>query len=208
MSRRKFPRAFLAASSVLIMLTAVSPLANAADHGKSGDHGKPASPGKSGDHEKNANKSVSDSILKAIQQSPVFNGKGKKFENDGNALQAQTKSLLKELNKLSSGNPAVTLAVNSYITTVDTATATFQSAIKAAKTTYKSALAAATTDASKQSAEAAYKAAISAAQQAFNSTIAAANLLLKTALTGLLATPSPNPSPSTTPSPSPSPSST
>ncbi len=194
MSRTKFPRAFLAASSVLILLVAVSPLANASGKGKSGDHGK------------KVEKSAVDSILKAIQDSPVFNGKGKKFENEGNALQAQTKSLLKKLDKLSSGNPAVTLAVNSYLTTVDTATATFQSAIKAAKASYKTALAVATTDASKQSAEEAYKASVSAAQKAFNSTIAAANLALKTSLTPLL--PSPLPSPSTTPSPTPSPSST
>ncbi len=196
MSRRKFPRAFLVASSVLILLTAVAPLANASDKGKSGDHGK------------KVEKSAADSILKAIQDSPIFNGKGKKFENDGNALHAQAKSLLKKLNKLSSGNLAVTLAVNSCITTVDSATATLQVAIKAAKTTYKSARDAATTDTAKKSAETAYKAAIAAAQQAFNTVVAAANLALKTALGALLPVSTPSPSPSSTPSPSPSPSST
>lgn len=184
MPRRKFPRAFLAACSVLILLTAAAPLANAAGHGKGGDHGK------------KADRSTVDSILKAIQESPVFNGKGKKFENDGDALEAQANSLLKKLNKLSSGDPALTLAVNTYITAVDTATATFQSSIKAAKLTYKSARAAATTDASKLSAETTYKAAIAAAQQAFNTVVAAANLAFKTALTALLPIPTPRPSPS------------
>ena len=198
MSRKSFNRAFLAASSVLILLTSVSPIAQAAGHGKSGDHGKPASPGKSGEHSKGADKSTVNSILKAIQSSPVFNGKGKKFENDGNALNAQTNSLMKKLNKLSAGNTAVGVALTSYIGAVDSETATYQSAIKTAKTTYKTALAAATTDAAKQAAEAAYKAAVSAAQQGFQSSIAAANLALKSALTALLGfqAPAPIPSPS------------
>jgi hypothetical protein len=200
---RKFS-AFLAASSVLVLLTAVSPLADAVGNGKSGDHGKSASQGKSGEHGKSASKSTADSILKTIQQSPVFNGHGKKFENDGKALQAQTNSLLKKLDRLGAGNSAVTLAVAGCIATVDTATATFQSAIKTAKTTFKSALAAATTDAAKQSAETAYKAAVAPAQQAFNAGLAAANLALKTALMALVSTPSPTPALNSTPAPSPS----
>ncbi len=196
MSRKSFTRAFLAASSVLILLTAVSPIAQASGQGKSGDHGKPTSPGKSGEHGKGADKSTVNSILKAIQSSPVFNGKGKKFENDGNSLKAQTNSLLKKLSKLSAGNPAVSVAVASYIGAVDSATATFQSAIKAAKSTYKTALAAATTDAAKQAAEDTYKAAVSAAQQGFQSAIVAADLALKTALLTLLGPTSPAPSPS------------
>ena len=184
MSRNRFPRAFLAASSTLILLIAVSPVALAAGQGKSGDHGK------------KANKSTVDSILKAIQDSPVFNGKGKKFENDGKALEGQTGSLLKKLAKIGASNPAVLVAINTYTSSVDTATAIFQSAIKAAKTVYKSALETATTDDSKQSAETAFKAAIALAQQAFNTTITAANLGLKTALTANLGFAKPSPSPS------------
>ena len=185
---KKAWRAFLAASSVLVLLTVVSPIAQAAGQGKSGDHGK------------QADRSTVNSILKDIQSSPVFNGKGKKFVNDGNELKARTNSLLKKLNKLSAGNPAVGVALTSYIGAVDSATATFQSAIKTAKTTYKTALAAATTDAAKQAAEAAYKAAVSAAQQGFQSSIAAANLALKNALTGLLGFQAPAGSPSPSPS--------
>ena len=182
MSRRKFPRVFLAASSVLVLLMTISPVALAAGQGKGGDHGK------------KADKSTVGSILKAIQESPVFNGKGKKFENDGKALGSQTRSLVKKLAKLGASNPAVLVAINTYTSSVDTATATFQVSIKAAKTTYKSALATAITDASKQGAETAYKAAIAAARQIFNTAIAAANLALKTALMALFPAPSPSPS--------------
>ncbi len=197
----KVPRAFLAASSVLILLVAVTPLADASDKGKSGSSGK-SNNSQSESHGKKAEKSTVDSILKAIQQSPVFNGKGKKFENDGKALEAQSGSLLKKLAKLGGANPAVLAALNRYRTSVDTATATFQVAMKSAKVAYKTALATATTDTAKQSAETAYKAAIFAAQQNFNTAIAAANLALKTALTALV------PAPSASPTPSPSPSST
>lgn len=186
MSRKIIFRAFLAAGSALLLITSVSPASLASDHGKSGDHGK------------EAKSSTINSILKDIASSPVFNGKGKKFENDGNALKAQTSSLLKKLNKLSAGNPAVAAAVTSYIAAVDSATATFQSSVKAAKTTFKSAIAAATTDTAKQGAEDAYKASVSAAQQSFQASIAAANLALKTALTALLPVPQglPTPTPS------------
>lgn len=195
MSRSIFPRAFLAASSVLILLVAVLPQANASDKGKSTDHGK------------KVDKSTADAILKAIQQSPVFNGKGKKFENDGKALQAQSDALLKKLAKLGSVNPVVLSAISTYKTSVDTATATLQIAVKNAKDAYKATLAAATTDAMKQSAEIAYEAAIAAARQNFNTAITSANLALKTALLGP-ATSSPSPSASVSPTPSPSPSST
>ena len=154
MSRNRFPRAFLAASSALILLIAVSPVALAAGQGKSGDHGK------------KADKSTVDSILKAIQDSPVFNGKGKKFENDGKALEGQTGSLLKKLAKIGASNPAVLVAINTYTSSVDTATAIFQSRNRPG------------------------------AAGALNTTIAAANLALKMALTANLgfATPSPSPS--------------
>lgn len=199
MSRKRFTRAFLAASSVLVLLTAVTPLADASDKGKSGNNGQ-SNNGKGDSHGKKADKSTIDQILNTIQSTPVFNGKGKKFENDGKALQAQEGSLLKKLAKLGAGNPAVLSAISVYKSSVDTATATFQIAIKTAKTAYKSALATATTDASKQSAETAYKAAIATAQQTFSVAIQAANIALKTTLTALFSAPSASPSP--TPSPS------
>lgn len=199
MSRKKFGRAFLAASSVLILLTAVGPLAQASDKGKSGQSNN----GKSESHG-NKDATVANTILKTIQDSPLFNGKEKKFENDGNALEGQTKSLLKKLSKLGAGNPAIASAISTYVSTVDTATATFQISLNAAKASYKSALAAATTDIAKQAAQTAFKAAVLTAQQALNATISAANAALKTALLALL----PAPVPSTLPSPSPSSSST
>ena len=203
MSRRrvqttKAMRAFLAASSALVLITSASPVAFAADHGKSGGHGKPASPGKSVEHGKHASRSAVDEVLKAIQQSPVFNGKGKKFENDGKALAAQTGSLSKKLNKLGAAYPALLPAINTYLASVDTATATFQVSVKSAKGTYKAALTAATTDTAKQSAETAYKAAVLAAQQSFNTAIKAANLALRAALGATLGSASPSPSPSST----------
>lgn len=214
MSRSKFPRAFLVASSVLIALAAVSPQANASDKGKSGNNGQ-SNNSQSESHGKKASKSTVDSILKAIQQSPVFNGKGKKFENDGKALQAQSDALLKKLAKLGSANPVVLSAISTYKASVDTATATLQIAVKNAKDAYKAALATATTEAMKKSAETAYKVAIAAARQSFNTAISSANFALKTALLGLAtpspspsATPSPSPSASVSPTPSPSPSST
>lgn len=205
MSRSKFPRAFLAASSVLLLLTMLSPQANASDKGKGSEHGKPASSGKNVEHGKKADRSTVDLILKTIAHSPVFNGKGKKFENDGKALKAQSDALVRKLAKLGSPNPVVLSAISTYKTSIDTATATLQNTVKNAKDVYKAALAVALTDSAKQSAEDVYKAAILAARQSFNKAITAANSALKAALLGFA---TPSPSASTSPAPSPSPSST
>ena len=217
-------RAFLAASSALVLITAVAPLADAAggkpdkqsnngkgksevhgrgaSHGKSASHGKTESPGEVSD----TSTATANVILKTITTSPLLNGRGKKFENNGKAFQAQSNSLLKKLAKLGSTNPAVAVALTTYINTVDTATATMQIAVKSAKTTFHSAVTVATTDTAKQSAEAAYKAAVLLAEQNFNTALQAANLALKAALSTLL--PPPNtpgsPAPVTTVSPSPS----
>ena len=192
---KKALRAFLAASSALVLLTAVSPLADASDKGKQNSNGD--------SHGKKADKSTVDSILNTIQSSPVFNGHGKKFENDGNALEGQTNSLLKKLDKLGSSNPAILSAINAYKSTVDTATATFQIAIKGAKNSYQSAtapaqatrnaaidtakaayqsaLAGATTEAAKQSAEDAFKSAVKAAGDTFDAASTAAAAVYKAA---------------------------
>jgi hypothetical protein len=175
-------RAFLATSVALVLITSVSPGALASGQGKSGDHGK------------KVDKTTVDSILKAIANSPIINGEGKKFENDGKALEGQSRSVLKKLAKLVAGNPAILTAINAYAGSVDPATTTFQIAIKAAKTTYKSALAVGATDTSKQSAETVYKTAVALAVQNFNTSITAAKLVLKTALMALIPAPSPSPS--------------
>ncbi len=149
MSRQSFTCAFLTASSAFVLLTAVSPIAQAAGQGKSGDHGNPASPGKSGEHGKSSgntalNNTVN-SILNSVQTSPVFDGNRKKYENGGNALQGQTNSLLKKLSKLSSGNPATTdgakqAAKVAYKAAIASAQQGFQAAIQAANLVLKSAL--------------------------------------------------------------------
>ena len=220
---KKALRAFLAASSGLVLITAVAPLADAAGgkpdkqsnngNGKSEVHGKGHGNGKSEVHSKGHGKGVEDStlsvILKTISNSPLLNGRGKKFENNGNALVSQSRALTNKLTRLGSANPAIAVALTAFISSMDTATATMQLTIKTAQTTYKSALDAATTDTAKQSAKDAYTAAITAAHQTFSAAMQAATLALKAALSTLATlTPAPTPGPSTSPSPSPSPSST
>jgi hypothetical protein len=79
-------------------------------------------------------------LITSVSSVAVAWGQGKKFENDGKALEVQTGSLLKKLAKLGAGNPAVSPTINAYKPAIALAEQNFSTAIAAANLALKTAL--------------------------------------------------------------------